>query len=221
MLNSHQPDYWTHGVAFYLDGVSFVYKGNPLSDAIKPNNRIWRKKGEGLILTTKGSKDLAGGKRLHLRVVISYGKGVIFAEPYEKMTAEFIRRHFPNLFEIAGKGDNDRKVFVMDNDPSQTSAKAMGMLDSMGFALQKIPPRSPDLNPIESVFNLARKRLREQTIKKMQLIKRGRSSSRQCSIAYRPYQKRSLIKQFLQWQNGCMKMCNITADAQNIELYLI
>ena len=123
-----EDDYWTKEIAFYLDGVSFVYKGNPLSDVIKPKGRIWRKRSEGLQLSTKGSKELAGGKRLHLLVAISYGHGVIYAEPYEKMSgayfARFIRRKFPNLFEIAGKGEKDSLVFLMDNDPSQTSAKA-------------------------------------------------------------------------------------------------
>ena len=89
---------------------------------------MWRKRSEGLAVTTKGSKDLAGGKRLHLLVAISYNKGVIVAEPYEKMNSEFfssfIRRHFPTLFEVAGKGDSERKIFLMDNDPSQMSAKA-------------------------------------------------------------------------------------------------
>ena len=165
-LNDCSTDYWTNDVAFYLDGVSFVYKGNPMSDAIKPKNKIWRKRSEGLVMTTKGSKNLAGGKRLHLIVVICYGKGVVLAEPYEKMNADyfaaFIRRNFPNLFEIAGKGQSDRKIFVMDNDPSQTSSKAMATLVDMGYTLQKIPPRSPDLNPIENVFHLVRKRLEAQ-----------------------------------------------------------
>lgn len=165
-LGDCPTDYWTKEVAFYLDGVSFVYKGNPLSDAVKPKNKIWRKRDEGLVMTTKGSKDLAGGKRLHLIVVISYGRGVILAEPYEKMSAdffaEFIRRHFPNLFEIAGKGESDQKIFVMDNDPSQTSSKAMETLMNMGYTLQRIPPRSPDLNPIQNVFHLVRKRLEAQ-----------------------------------------------------------
>ena len=79
-----EDDYWTKEIAFYLDGVSFVYKGNPLSDVIKPKGRIWRKRSEGLQLSTKGNKELAGGKRLHLLVAISYGHGVICAEPYKK-----------------------------------------------------------------------------------------------------------------------------------------
>ncbi len=64
-----------------------------MSVATKPKNRIWQKESEGLVMTTKGSKDLAGGKRLHLIVVISYGKGVILAEPYEKMNAEFFAKN--------------------------------------------------------------------------------------------------------------------------------
>ena len=82
-------------------------------------------------MTTKGSNDLGGGKRLRLLVAISYDKGVIMAEPYDKMNSEFsssfIRRHFPNLFEVAGKGDSKRKIFLVDNDPSQTSAKGEGL----------------------------------------------------------------------------------------------
>ena len=106
-LKECPPDYWSKHVAFYLDGVSFIFKGNPMSDAVKPKGRVWRKKGEGLTITTKGSKDLAGGRRLHLIVVISYGKGVIFAELYEKMTAEFfagfVRRNFPTLLKSQEK----------------------------------------------------------------------------------------------------------------------
>ena len=162
-MSSQTEDYWSKDVSFYLDGVSFVFKSNPLSDARKAKSRVWRKRSEGLKITTKGSKDLAGGKRLHLLVAISYGKGVILAEQYEKMNAEyfaaFVRRNFSTLFEIAGKGPDDRKVFVMDNDPSQTSAKARVVMEELGMTFQKIPPRSPDLNPIENMFHEVKKRL--------------------------------------------------------------
>ena len=165
-----EDDYWTKEIAFYLDGVSFVYKGNPLSDVIKPKGRIWRKRSEGLQLSTKGSKELAGGKRLHLLVAISYGHGVICAEPYEKMSgayfARFIRRKFPNLFEIAGIGEKDSLVFLMDNDPSQTSAKAKRALRSARANMHVIPARSPDLNPIENLFNMARKQINAEVKEK-------------------------------------------------------
>ena len=48
---------WSKHVAFYLDGVSFIFKGNPMSDVVKPKGRVWRKKGKGLTITTPGSKD--------------------------------------------------------------------------------------------------------------------------------------------------------------------
>ena len=101
--NNH---YWIRNIAFYLGSVSFIYQTNPASNALTPASKIWRKQSEGLVMTTKGSKDLAGAKRLHLLVAIAYGKGVILAEPYEKMNADFfsdfIRRIFPTLSEIAG-----------------------------------------------------------------------------------------------------------------------
>jgi glucose/arabinose dehydrogenase len=82
-------DYWTKDIAFYLDGVLFIHKTNPASDALKPKSKVWRKRNEGLVVTTKDSKDLAGGMRLHVLVAISYRKGVIMAKSYEKMNAEF------------------------------------------------------------------------------------------------------------------------------------
>ena len=33
-------DYWTEQVAFYLDGVSFIHKTNPASDAVKPKGKV-------------------------------------------------------------------------------------------------------------------------------------------------------------------------------------
>ena len=47
----------------------------------------------------------------------------------------------------------------MDNDPLQIFTKATATLINMGYTLQRIPPRSPDLNPIENVYHLVRKQL--------------------------------------------------------------
>ena len=120
-------EYWTKDVAFYLDGVSFIHKRNPMSDALKAKNRVWRKRSEGLIFTTKGSKDLAGRKRLRLIVTIAHRKGVICAEEY-KMTgdyfASFICIFFHKVFKANGKRKGNEKIFLMDNCPCQTSAKA-------------------------------------------------------------------------------------------------
>jgi transposase len=159
-MQKMKSDFWIKDVAFYLDGVSFIYKRNPLGEALKPKNKLWRKKCEGLSITTKGSKDLPGGKRLHLLVAIAYGKGVISVE-YEKMTGNYfslyIKKIFPKLFCPISKLKN--KMFVMDNDPCQNSAKAKASLKKLGVTMQPIPPRSPDLNPIENVFHVVRRQM--------------------------------------------------------------
>ena len=68
---SRNPDVFKHDIAFYLDGVSFVHRQNPLQAAATAKSRIKRKKNEGLQFTGKGSKDLAGGPQLHLIVAIT------------------------------------------------------------------------------------------------------------------------------------------------------
>ena len=126
------------------------------------------KKGEGLIITTKGSKDLAGGKRLHVMVAIAYNKGVIHCEPYDKMNgkffASFIRQHFNLCFGRAGPKRDGKRLFVMDNDSSQISKVAENVLTDIECELLQIPPRSPEINPIENVFHLVKNLLESEAI---------------------------------------------------------
>lgn len=162
------PDYYKNHISFYLDGVSFVHKFNPMRDATKPKARVWRKKGEGLTITAKGSKELAGGRRLHLMVAIAYGKGVVLCEPYEKLNAQFfsgfIRDHFNLTFAKAGPKVNQSRIFVMDNDPSQTSVMSMHAIHNIEAELHHIPSRSQDLNPPENVFHAVKKKLDSEAI---------------------------------------------------------
>ena len=165
-LLSSNPNIWKDDIAFYLDGVSFVHKRNPANSATAPKARVWRKPGEGLQITAKGSKDLAGGRRLHLLVAIAHGKGIILKEPYEKMNGRFfslfIRDHFDSCFAAAGPKRNGQRLFVMDNDPSQNSTPARQAMEEVGAQLHAIPSRSPDLNPIESVFHVLRGLLEDE-----------------------------------------------------------
>ena len=45
-LLSTSPNFFTRSIAFYLDGVSFVHKTRPLSNALAPRGRVWRKRSE-------------------------------------------------------------------------------------------------------------------------------------------------------------------------------
>ena len=86
MQANYPPTVWTDNLAFYLDGVSFVYKTNPIDQARAPKGRVWRKKSEGLKqgCLAKGSKAGTGGKVAKMMVARTHGKGVLICERYEK-----------------------------------------------------------------------------------------------------------------------------------------
>ena len=54
-------------------------------------------------------------------------------------------------------------LFFQDGDPTQNSRKAKKAFD-VGSRMFSIPTRSPDINPIENMFNNVRKKLREDAI---------------------------------------------------------
>ena len=99
---------------------------------------------------------------MHLIVATAYGKGVILKESYEKMNENFfynfIKTHFNLTFDKAGHKAYRKHIFVVDNDPCQTSRKTMSAINQIECELQQIPARSPDLNPIENVFHLIKKK---------------------------------------------------------------
>jgi hypothetical protein len=66
----------------------------------------------------------------------------------------------------------------MDNEPSQTSAKAMDTIADMGYTMQNIPARSPDFNPIENVFHVVRK-LIETQVKENKIVHQTREKFKQ------------------------------------------
>ena len=71
----NEPEFFYKVIAFYLHGVSFVYKSRPVGQAFATRGKVWRKRAQGLKITAKGSKNLAGGKRLHLLVAIAAQPG--------------------------------------------------------------------------------------------------------------------------------------------------
>lgn len=165
---NYPPSLWTDTIAFYLDGVSFVYKSNPLDQARAPKGRVWRKKSEGLKqgCLAKGSKVGTGGQVAKMMVAITHGKGVLMCERYEKMDAQyfasFIDRHFDTMFARAGKGLS--RLWLQDGDPSQNSKMARNAMARCHAELLKIPARSPDLIPIENVFHIVSKKLAKDAL---------------------------------------------------------
>ena len=158
---------WKEGICFYLDGTGFVYKTNPFDEATSPKAREWRLPGEALSrgCTSKGAKE--GKKQLRFMVCMSYGKGVIKCVRYagrinsEKFT-HFLNAH---LDDAISKSCNPKaRRLLMDGCPVQNSKTSRAVLDNLNVKVVEIPARSPDVNPIENLFNLVGVALKEQTI---------------------------------------------------------
>ena len=100
-------------------------------------------------------------------VGISYDKGIILCKQYfgcingEKIS-RFISDNFIATFQKSLNPAN--RMFLQDGDPSQNSKLAKQALKSIGATKFDIPPRSPDLNPIENVFNYVKQQLHIQAL---------------------------------------------------------
>ena len=116
-----------------------------------------------------GSKDLPGGRRLHLLVGVTHGLGVTVAEKYTNMDgsdfARFVHTTMErSLGDIAMQKGKEILIFALDNDPSLNSRVARRALEDIGAELQAIPARSPDLNPIENAFYNVRSILQQRAL---------------------------------------------------------
>ena len=54
-------------------------------------------------------------------------------------------------------------MWIQDGDPSRNCAAARTAFKDINASLM-FPPRSPDMNPIETLFHLVRKKLNKQAI---------------------------------------------------------
>ena len=132
MICRYDDKLWTDKVAFYFDGVNFVYKRNSKDQALAPRARVWRQDGEGLVpgCIAKGKNEGTGAPSLRMFVAISYNEGVICAESYSKLNdlnfAKFVQDEFATIFH---KSKKDSKTWVQDGDPSQNSKVAQHELN--------------------------------------------------------------------------------------------
>ena len=71
-----------------------------MDNASSPHPKIWQKRNKGLDpgCVVKGSHTGSGGRNVNMVVVISFRKGAIFCEQYQKLDgdyiADFIHRNF-------------------------------------------------------------------------------------------------------------------------------
>ena len=77
--------------------------------------------------------------------------------------SSLIQRRFNITLAKAGPKVNHARRFVMDNDSCQTR-NSLFMLNEIGGELHRIPARLPDLNPIENIFNIIKKKLAKEAL---------------------------------------------------------
>ena len=163
--NVRKPlSHWQKDVCFYLDGVGFAHKSNPAGEARAVSSMTWRKPDEGLEITTKGRKEGSGGKMANFFVAVSYNKGVVMCHRHEWRInganfSNMIKEEFPKAFRKCDFPES--RTFLMDGCPKQNAAVCKNTWERKKYKLVKIPVRSPDLNIIENLFHLIRKRLRD------------------------------------------------------------
>ena len=78
------------------------------------------------------------------------------------MFADFIRHHFSITFEKSVNPTS--KLLLQDGEPSQNSNTAQQAMQTVRTTKFSIPPRSPDMNPIENVFNHVKDTLHHHAI---------------------------------------------------------
>ena len=100
-------------------------------------------------------------------VAIAHNKGVIKCHQYfgsinSETCKSFIEKQFSDMFK--NSANSKGKLFLQDGQLSQNSKIACEAIDFARYSLFNIPPRSPDLNPIENMFHLIGKQLKKYDI---------------------------------------------------------
>ena len=77
--------------------------------------------------------------------------------------AKFLVENFDKMVEAAGKNS---RIWIQDGDPSQNSKLAREAMKQVNSQLLPIPPRSPDINPIENFFGIVKQALHRDALER-------------------------------------------------------
>ena len=96
-------------------------------------------------------------------------------------------------------------MFLQDGNLSQNSRHAKRAMDRIGAKVFNIPPRSPDCNPIENVFNVAKQQLHQHALEREIVDEDFETFSNQVKQTLRNVSV-SYIDKTIDTMNKCMAM---------------
>ena len=76
-------------------------------------------------------------------------------------------------------------IFVIEKNLCQTSKMALDGIDKYSLQLLSIPPRSPDINPIENVFYITKLAVKKEAME----LKMSKESFLQFKESHYPFEK--------------------------------
>ena len=85
---SVKQEYWNKGVSIYMDGVGFINNKNAFNQARAPHGKVGRKISDGLARHCTGKLNKAGTRQVKFMVGISYGRGVVLCDSYERLNGK-------------------------------------------------------------------------------------------------------------------------------------
>ena len=101
-------------------------------------------------------------------VAVTYNEGILPCEEHDKLNGDafkiIMERNFEEMFQRAKK--NASRLWIQDGDLSQNRAIARRSFTKMNTQLISIPSRSPDVNPIENIFHIVKKKLDDDALRR-------------------------------------------------------